>query len=373
MRGPDVIVIGAGIIGCSVGYELARRGASVRIFEARTVGAGATQASAGLLVPYIEAHEGGPLFDLAVRSLALYDRFVSDAVDASGLPIEYRRCGSLEVAMDAAAASRLQAAAATAGHREALRWLDAAGAREAEPALPDSVAGALLTDTHGYVAVPSLTDALAWAALRHGVQLETARRVKGIRPDRSRLAVVTEDGVTWQADAVVVAAGSWTGQIESPRFAAAAVRPIRGQLLRLIWRGTPLQRVVWGPDCYIVPWRDGTVLVGATVEDVGFDERSTAAGVRDLLDAACELLPEAWGATFDGARVGLRPASADGLPIIGRSPTLRRLVYATGHYRNGILLAPLTAKLVADLVLEDREDPALAALSPARFAVAPPG
>lgn len=368
MRGHEVIVIGAGIIGCSVGYELARRGASVRIFEARTVGAGATQASAGVLAPYIEGHERGVLFDLAVRSLAMFDRFVAEAAGDSGLVIEYRRCGTLEVATDAAAGSQLRAAASTAGHRDALQWLEPAAARQAEPALADSIEGALLTAAHGYVAVPALTDALAWAALRHGVQLEAAHRVSAIRPAGKRMAAVTEDGATWQADEIIVAAGSWAGQIEGPRFAAGAVKPIRGQLLRLTWRGTPLQHVIWGPDCYIVPWRDGTVLVGATVEDVGFDERSTAAGVRDLLDAACELLPEAWGATFEAARVGLRPASADGLPIIGRSPSVRGLVYATGHYRNGILLAPLTAALVADLVLDDREDPALAALSPARFA-----
>jgi glycine oxidase len=366
MRGHDVIVVGAGIIGCSIGYELARRGASVRIFEARTVGAGATQASAGVLAPYIEAHEGGVLFDLAVRSLAMYDRFVDDAAGASGLPIEYRRCGTLEVAMDAAAASRLQHAASSAAHRDALRWLDAAAARDAEPALPDSIEGALLAQPHGYVAVSALTEALAWAALRHGVQLETAHRVAAVHY-RKRLSLITEDGAAWEADEVVVAAGSWAGTIASPGLPAAAVRPIRGQLLRLAWRGTPLGHIIWGPDCYVVPWRDGTVLVGATVEDVGFDERSTAAGVRDLLDAACDLLPEAWRATFEAARVGLRPASLDGLPIIGRWPGARGLIYATGHYRNGVLLAPLTATLVADLVLADREDATLAALSPARF------
>jgi glycine oxidase len=123
--------------------------------------------------------------------------------------------------------------------------------------------------------------------------------------------------------------------------------------------------VLWGKDCYVVPWQDGTVLVGATVEDVGFDERTTAAGVRDLLDAVCDLLPEAWGATFLEARAGLRPATEDGLPVIGRSTEAPGVIYATGHYRNGVLLAPLTAAIVADLILEGREDAALATTSPA--------
>ena len=136
--------------------------------------------------------------------------------------------------------------------------------------------------------------------------------------------------------------------------------------MRLRWQGPPLTHILWGPDCYVVPWEDGTVLVGATVEDVGFDERATAAGVRDLLDAVCELLPDAWHASFTEARVGLRPATADGLPIIGRSERNPRLVYATGHYRNGVLLAPLTAHLVADLMMGAGEDPILRSVRPGR-------
>jgi len=145
------------------------------------------------------------------------------------------------------------------------------------------------------------------------------------------------------------------------------VRPVRGQLLSLAWRGAPLRRVTWSSRCYMVPWDDGTVLVGATVEEVGFDERATAAGVRDLLDAACDLAPSARAAGFNGARVGLRPATPDDLPAIGRSRAAANVMYATGHYRNGVLLAPLTAKLVADAMLDDRIDPLLASVDPSRF------
>jgi glycine oxidase len=359
----DVIVIGAGIIGCAVGRELARRGASVRIFEARTVGAGATQASAGVLAPHIEGHHSGPFLDLLVRSLGLYDEFVREVSLDSGIPIEYRRCGSLEIAMDDSAAERLRAAAATADQQ----WLTPGEARALEPALPESIFGALLAPAHGYVAVPALTDALVWAALKHGAQMEAAHRVASVRREGSGAAVVTEDGTKWSADDVVIAAGSWSGQIGGAGTTASAVKPIRGQLLRLAWPGDPLSHVLWGPDCYVVPWIDGTVLVGATAEDVGFDERATAAGVRDLLDAVCDLLPEAWRGTFIEARVGLRPATPDGLPIVGRSSVVPALTYATGHFRNGILLAPLTAALVADLIADGTHDPALDTLSPKRF------
>jgi glycine/D-amino acid oxidase-like deaminating enzyme len=146
------------------------------------------------------------------------------------------------------------------------------------------------------------------------------------------------------------------------------VRPIRGQLLHLKWTdAAPPARIVWGSRCYTVPWTDGSLLVGATVEDVGFDEASTVDGVRTLTEAVAELLPGSRGAAIDEVRVGLRPETPDGLPIIGASATAPNVTFATGHYRNGILLTPLTAELVSRYVLEGVIDPAMAATSPDRF------
>jgi glycine/D-amino acid oxidase-like deaminating enzyme len=169
-----------------------------------------------------------------------------------------------------------------------------------------------------------------------------------------------------EGDAVVIAAGSWSADM-ALGGARVPVRPIRGQLLQLRLARPAISRVVWGERCYVVPWLDGSLLVGATVEDVGFDERPTAAGVRVLLDAATELVPEVAAAAFEEVRVGLRPATSDELPVIGASSTMRRVFYATGHYRNGVLLAPLTALAIADLVLEGRERPEVAAARPDRF------
>jgi glycine oxidase len=344
---PDVVVIGAGIIGCAIARELARGGALVQVFESRTIGAGATQASAGVLAPYIEAGHGGPLFELTIRSLGMYGDFVREVAEDSGIAIEYRRCGTLEVAIDDETAARFRQHAEASGGT--LQWLDAeATHREAHALAP--VRGALLAPDHGYVDAPLLTEALAWAAMRHDARIETGRRVEAVEPEGSRVTIRTADGTAASASTVVVAAGSWSSDSTFTHLRPReAVRPVRGQLLRLR-TDTALSRILWGPDCYIVPRDKGMVLVGATVEDVGFDERTTAAGVRDLLDAACELVPELWRASFVDARAGLRPATTSGLPIIERSAAAPNVIYATGHFRNGVLLAPLTAHLVADLV-----------------------
>jgi glycine oxidase len=366
-RSADVIVVGAGIIGCAVAAECARRGAAVTLIEVRGVGRGATQASAGLLAPYVEAPDEGPLRTLGARSLALYDEFVARAIEESGVPVEYRRPGTLEVATDEAALAALQAAAARHSTEGIpCELVDGAGARALEPELASDVLGGLLIPVHGLVAAGPLTAALAEAARRRAAQVIAPRAVHRIAAAHQGLRVEF-DGEVAIAPTVVFAAGAWSSTIVIEGASPLPVRPVRGQILELGWCGTPLGRPIWGPDCYLVPWHDGRLLVGATMEEAGFDERTTVAGVFDLLEGACALAPRCWQATFREARVGFRPATPDGLPILGASQRLRGLIYATGHFRNGVLLAPLTAELVATLALDGRADPLLATLSPARF------
>ena len=367
-RPSDIIVIGAGVVGCAIADELAHRGASVEIVDERPVGMGATQASAGVLAPYIETHEGHPLLDLTVRSLGLYKDFVDRAVAWSGVPVAYRRSGTISVAADESEWQALKESAeflVRCGVSASM--LDAAAVKSEEPHLADSAIGALLVEDHGFVGANDLTRALVASARRRGAQLIEQSRVRRIFTQGDDLVVETDRG-TLTADAVVLAAGSWSGDVGVDGVTnRLPVRPVRGQLVYLDWTDTPLRRVIWTHRCYFVPWDDGTVLVGATMEEAGFDERVTVAGVRDLLESACELIPHAWSAGFRGARVGLRPGTPDDLPVIGVSATVPNLMYATGHYRNGVLLAPLTAQLVADLLLDQRTDPALARVSPARF------
>jgi glycine oxidase len=215
------------------------------------------------------------------------------------------------------------------------------------------------------VSPDGLVAALVDGATRLGAVFSVAR-VTGVSSGPTPR--VETEGDTVDADAVVLAAGSWVSELVGTSFTGqSAIRPIRGQLLHLKSCATIASRVLWGPGCYIVPRRDGTVLVGATVEDVGFDERATLGGVRALVDAASALAPGLDAANLEEVRVGLRPATADELPIIGPSATMPQVCYAAGHYRSGVLLAPLTASLVAGLVLDGLAAPELDALRPGRF------
>jgi glycine oxidase len=364
----DVVVIGAGVIGCACAYELARAGAKVHVIDTRRVGQGASQASAGVLAPYIEGHEDSDLRSLGRRSLDLYDDYLARVIEDSGTTVQYDRSGTLEIAFEEDELARYRATAeALSKDGIEARLVDVDALRELEPLAATGARGGLLIGIHGFVGVPDLTDALAVAARRKGAHFTLDTRVVAIREIGGRPTIDTERG-TYTPDAIVMAAGSWAGQISIAGVDPVAVKPIRGQLLHLAWpTAQPLRRVVWGTECYIVPWLNGRVLVGATVEDAGFDERATAAGVRDLLEAACTLIPHLWQASFVEVRVGLRPMSPDSLPIVGRSEVVPGLIYATGHYRNGVLLAPLTASLVKTIVLEQGDDAALETLSPARL------
>jgi glycine oxidase len=371
----NVTIVGGGIVGCAIAHELVSRGARVRVVDPRGTGQGATRASAGILAPHIEGHIE-PLHRLGIRSLALYDTFIERLRGETDQPVEYERAGTLQVARDGDdlerlrdQATRLSATGVTS------QLLSRADVRRAEFHLAEWVAGGLLIPDQGYVTVTPLVNALAAAAEKRGARF-VSERVIGVHGSEHGARVATMDG-TIDGDAVVIAAGAWSPEImpvagEPPQVMIARgmtppVKPIRGQLLQLRAVNRAAKHVVWSSGCYVVPWQNGTSLVGATVEDVGFHETATAEGVQSLLTAATSLLPDLASAAFEGVRVGLRPMTSDELPVIGPSSTLPNVFFATGHYRNGILLAPLTAAIVADYLLAHHEAPELAFMRPSRF------
>ena len=333
------------------------------VFEQRGVAGGATHASAGALVPYVEAHEPGPLQDLTVRSLNLYDQFIAELRDESRSSLDYARCGSLEVAFTKSEEDLLRGTARRFGAAD-VRWLTAREMLGIEPALAPTIRGGLLVASHGYVSAPQLTHALAHAATAKGAIVRAAHVIRVDSMERAAV-IVTEAGAVERFDRVIIASGAWGGLLEIEGHAPIGVRPVKGQLLRL--RGPHLSHLLWSRTCYVVPQQNGDVLVGATMEDVGFDERPTADGMAQLLTAAIALLPSIAGAEFLEVRVGLRPATDDNLPLVGYARGSESIVLALGHFRNGVVLSPLTARILTDLILDRIDDPALQTLAPARF------
>ncbi|HUG40036.1 MAG TPA: FAD-dependent oxidoreductase [Longimicrobiales bacterium] len=392
-RLPAVAVIGGGVIGLAVAWRLARRGVPVVLLERHQPGAGASSAAAGMLSPLKEAGEPGPFLDLGLRSLARYPEFVREVESCAGMEVGYRRDGRLDLAFtdDAVEALRHQRLLQEeAGHES--RLLDPAELRRLEPGVADDVRLGLATELDHQVDNARLVRALWLAAEREGVEIRTAAGAAAVltgapegpdgaarpdepgaaRPARSdeSLAPVTgvrlDSGDVVPADAVVVAAGAWTGGLALPR--PIPIRPVRGQIVVLRMVPPAPRRVTWGPGCYLVPRCDGRLLVGATMEEAGFAIASTAGATRSLLDCAIRVLPSLADARLEGFQVGLRPASRDGFPVIGADPATPGLFFATGHFRNGILLAPETAEMVAAELLDGRA--ADTAFSPARFGAA---
>jgi glycine oxidase ThiO len=358
----SVVVAGAGIIGCAIARELSARGVACTLVDPRPAGGGATQASAGMLAPYVEAHAGGPMLDLCVRSLDLYDEWIG-GLRAEGAAIEYRRIPTLEIAL-----TEERAEAMRSGHGE---WMPAAGVARLVPDLAPT-AGALRDDRHGYVDARQLVEALAGSAARHGSTF-VAARVERIERRGQRFTIDLGPGRdALSSDAVVLTAGAWLNRIRGVR--TPPLRPVRGQLLlhhgllETTQRSVRSPAILWGPDCYIVPREHGPgLMIGATVEEAGFDEQPTESGRAGLLDAACALLPTLARDGVESVRVGLRPATPDELPVLGDDASEPGVFHASGHYRNGILLSPITATLMADLIADGRRDPALGHFSITRF------
>ncbi|MGE3344409.1 MAG: glycine oxidase ThiO [Vicinamibacterales bacterium] len=356
----SVAVIGAGVIGAAIADAMAARGARVTLFDMRGAGRGASHASAGVLSPYIEATPGSVLLALGTRSLAMWDDFAA-RVRARGGDFEYARTGTLEVALTDDEARHLQEQVAwLTAEGVAHRWLEPAQLRAHEPAVTPAALGGLQIDGHGFVHVPALVRALLQAARLQGATLETPAEVLHVEPAADGVALRQGD-TRRRFDHVVIAAGSWSSRVKIAGATLPKVRPIRGQLLELGWRDAAMpQQSTWGTKCYTVPWKNNHLLVGATVEDVGFDESTTVDGVRGLLAAVTELLPGAAAAELVDVRVGLRPIADSKIPLIGPVPGVPHVTVATAHYRNGILLAPYTADVISRLVLDGDADPALA-------------
>ena len=366
MKKCDVAIAGGGMIGGAIALEVARAGLRVCVFDRQKPGQEASWASAGIISPAPENPGMIATVELAKRSAALYPEFVALVEEISGQSTGFRRKGTLEAIFSHDAKEELSTIIAL-HHGLGLKAepLRADDARELEPALSDEVEAAVLRPEEASIDNRLLTAAVFEAAQRSGAEIFPASRVKGIWREGARCRGLLLENEKVEVQWTVIAAGCFSGTIEGAS-AYAPVKPAKGQMIALRADDLEIERVLWSEKIYLVPRNDGRILAGATVEYVGFDKRVTAGGIEKNLSAAIELVPGLKNAHIEETWAGLRPDSADHLPILG--PTnLEGLVMATGHFRSGILLTPVTARLVREWITEQKVSLDWERFSPMRF------
>src|SRR6202045_187318 len=366
MKKFDVAVAGGGVIGGAIALELARAGLRVAVFDRQQLGQEASWASAGILSPAPENPGMVAMVPLAKASLALYPEFVGWVEEISGKSTGFRPKGTLEALFSDDTKAELSTIIAL--HHglglkaEPLREEDA---RELEPALSEEVEAAVLRPEEASVDNRALTAAILKAAERSGAEIFSGDGAKAIWRDGNRCAGLVLQNDKVEAKWTVIAAGCFSATIEGIA-PYAPVRPAKGQMVALRADDLKMERVLWSEKIYLVPRNDGRILAGATVEYAGFDKRTTAGGIEKVLSAAINLAPGLADARIEETWAGLRPDSPDHLPILGPAD-LDGLMLATGHFRSGILLTPITARLICEWITEQRVSVDWDRFSPLRF------
>jgi glycine oxidase len=371
------VIIGGGVIGLSIAWRLGRagHGSRVLVLEAGQLGAGASRVAAGMVAPVAEAGFDDPDFVRFGRaSREQYPAFVDELSADAGTLVAFEASGSLVVGLNR---DDVEAMRRTFHYRQSVdlpvEWLSGTEAREIEPTLTPRVSAAMWIADDGQVDTRALLPALVRACARRGVELRERASVSRVVVEGGAVAAIETRGERVPADVVIVAAGAWSGGLAGiPDDVLPPVRPIKGQIVRLKQtHDFALAHMIRGPWAYLLPKADGTVVVGATQEEAGFDLTPTAGGVKNILEHGWEVVPSIYDLPIEGIEVGLRPGTRDHRPVIG--PTrVRGLIMATGHFRHGILLAPATAEAVCEGVTTGRFGDGVAAFAPDRFANARP-
>lgn len=361
----DVVVIGGGVIGAACADQLARRGVAVSVFEPGPPPGAATPAAAGMLAPFAEAAPDDPMLAFAVRARDRYATLVPQLEEETGRSLLYRTEGIVQLAFteDEVNAKR----AAVSWQRQSgfiVDWLSSEDVRQLVPGANPEALGAALAPEDGGLDPVALQDALFTSAARHGAHV-VAERAEQLLFEGDRVCGVRTASGTHHADAVVVAAGAWSGRVRGlPR--SLPIEPVRGQIVACPWPADEPPAIVYGGGGYVME-RAGTAIAGSTMERVGFDAETTAEGISQVRASAARIFPALAAAEPTGRWAGLRPMTPDGRPIIGADPLVGNLWYATGHGRNGILLAAMTGDLIAQLCTGEEIDCDLTPVDPKRI------
>jgi glycine oxidase len=367
-----VVIIGGGVIGCAIAYYLRKSAVEVIVLDEGEIGAQASSAAAGLLAPLGSLSGPGPLADLLLASWKMFPALVPELEEASGLHLEYEQTGALRIVRDPKNSGNLRKRM-----KEwrplglEMHWLTGEEASQREPLLASDVCAAIYAPQEAQIKAPQVVRAFARAAALAGATLYSHREILGVQRDatgRRVSGVYTAQGETIACSHLVVASGAWAANCGIWLDSPLPVNPQRGQILTLKQPSPhPLRHIVFGEAIYLAPKKDGTVIVGATKEEVGFDKHITAGGIAWLLSTAIRLVPGLDGCAIDQMWAGLRPKTPDNLPILGKAPRWENVTLAVGHGSVGILLSPITGKTIAELVMTGETPEIIEAFGAERF------
>ncbi|WRP04722.1 glycine oxidase ThiO [Rossellomorea aquimaris] len=346
----DVMIVGGGVIGCSIAYQLSKRGMKVLLIEKNQLAGKASKAAAGMLGVQTELDGRSPLYDLAMASRNMYSTLADELKEISGIDIEYVENGMIKLAITEEEAHDLLKIAPSAEKEEQVEWLSPGKLSIYEPHLSRDVAGGLYIPKDGNVSALKLTQALGLASSRLGAEMKEFTDVYDFIIEKSRITGVKTSIGPFYADETIVAGGAWSQSLLKQLNMTFNTYPVKGECFSVKVSRKVVERTIFTDDCYIVPKIGGRLLIGATEKPHTFDETISVDGLLNLMQLATSILPDLAYAKWEKAWAGIRPQTYQGLPFMGRSREWGGLSIATGHYRNGILLAPITGVMMADII-----------------------
>jgi len=365
----EVVIAGGGVIGCAIAYYLRKLDIAVTVLDQGEIGAQASSAAAGLLAPLGSLSGPGPFADLLLASFALFPSLVLELEEASGIQVGYERTGALRIVGNARRISSLRKRMEEwqpLGLQ--MYWLSGDEARQREPLLGPDICAAIYAPEESQIKAPLLVKAFAQAAKNLGAVFYSHREIKGIQRHGTRVTGVhTQAGEKVACDHLVIATGAWATRCSDWLGFALPVSPLRGQILAMRQPSAPLRHIIFGEAIYLAPKGDGTIIVGATKEEVGFDTHITAGGVAWLLNTAIKLIPLLEHSPIEALWAGLRPKTPDTHPILGTAPNWENVTLAAGHNSVGVLLSAITGQAIAELVATDRTPEIIRLFAAGRF------
>nr|WP_263327710.1 glycine oxidase ThiO [Neobacillus sp. Marseille-Q6967] len=348
----NTVIIGGGINGSSIAYQLSKMGRKVIILEKHLLACEASSAAAGMLAAQAEIEQDGPLFQLALKSQRMFSTLSSELFEYTGIDIEYVNKGMLKIAETEEIALEVKKQVTFQRNWDpAIQWVDSNEIRDMEPALAPSVAGGMYLPNDGHVQPIKLTQAFAKAALQFGAEIRENTEVLSFIYEQGKVIGVNTNKGMIHCEQVVIATGAWAAKLIKETGLDIPVYPVKGECFSVKPEAPVINTTIFSDKrCYLVPKQNGEIYIGATMAENTFDKNVTPGGIATLIERACHLVPQIKDLPWERVWCGIRPQTGDGNPYIGEHPEWKGLFIAAGHFRNGILLSPITGKLVADLL-----------------------